>query len=68
MKQEVDIADLIAGELKVSRATAYDMMYCALWESHHIGEKIEKAYAAGYSNGVDEGYAAGKAYQANQIK
>jgi hypothetical protein len=37
-----DIADIIAGELKVSRGTAYDMMREALREASPVQEPVER--------------------------
>jgi hypothetical protein len=37
-----DIADIIAGELKVSRGTAYDMMREALEEASPVQEPVER--------------------------
>jgi hypothetical protein len=37
-----DIADIIAGELKVSRGTAYDMMREALKEASPVQEPVER--------------------------
>ena len=45
MKQEVDIADLIAGELQVSRGTAYELMHKAL-AAQQAAEPTDEQIAA----------------------
>ena len=50
--KQADIADIIAGELKVSRGTAYDMMREALKEAAPVQEPV--AWIWTYANGEQE--------------